>query len=605
LKKSHSNLCKVYINSRIVGYCENGKELESKLKEAKRKGELPFDSSIVYNPQTNEVHIFTDRGRLLRPLIVVKDGKPLLTEKHIKLLEEKKITFWDLVKEGIIEFIDAYEEETAYVAPNVESLTKEHTHLEIHPMLMISLNNSAVPAIEKMAGARCIYAAKHVAQAIGWPGRNVHYNYISEYNAFLWYPQRPIVSTKTFDLVGMNELPNGTNLIVAVMSWMGYNIADALIVNKASLERGALRMFWFKIYEESEKVYPGGLKSKIQKPPEDMIVDEEAYSKIEEDGLPIPGTEVEPNDVIIGSISPPRFAEGYSTGAEQYEDSSIRVRHDIYDPAYVDRVLITNDESGNKLVRVKLRLVRKGELGDKMTTRNAQKGVIGLILPPEEMPYTEDGIVPDIILNVHAIPSRMTANTLFELLCTKYSTLAGKYTDVSPFGKVDIKEVEEVLLKNGYRKDGKEVLYHPWTGEPLKASIFIGPNYYYRNYKVVSESLQFRGRGKVTLLTRQPVEGKARGGGLRVGEMEKDTFVAHGASMTVYERLVESSDKYKILICPKCGTYVNTYRAGKPYCAVCNNTELVEVEIPYAMKLLIEEMMSLGIYVKFKTSKKF
>jgi len=560
---------------------------------------------IVYNEKTDELYIFSDRGRLLRPLIVVENGKPKITEEHIKKLKEGKITFWDLVKEGVIEFLDAYEEEKAYIAKDISELTKEHTHLEIHPALMLSLSTSSSPFVDKNVGVRSLYAAKNIPQGIGWACRNINFSYITEYNAFLYYAQKPIVDSKISRLIGSDKLPYGTNLIVAIMSWEGYNIQDALILNKASLERGALRLVWYKIYEDSERVYPGGQSSKITKPSPDIVRDESLYEKLEEDGLPIPGEELKPGEAIIGKIAPPRFMEEYTIPGEKYEDSSVFVRHDTFDPAYVDKVLITNDEGGNKLVRVRLRLIRKGELGDKLTTRHGQKGVVGLILPPEELPYTEDGIVPDIILNTHAIPSRMTANCLLELLGAKYGALEGELIDATPFTKLDIKKIEKALIEAGYRKDGRETLYHPWTGEPIKSSIFIGPIYYLRNYRVVSESLQYRGMGKVALLTRQPVEGKARGGGLRVGEMEKDIFVAYGASQGVYERLVESSDKYTVYICPKCGIYVNTFRAGKAYCPLCESTNLTTIEVPYAMKLLIEELLSLGILVKFKTSERF
>ncbi len=592
---------KVYINGRLVGFHKDPKKLVEAVRARRRAGQLPYTVSVVYYEQINEVYIYTDAGRLARPLIVVKNGKPLLTEEHIKALEEGRLTWRDLVRRGIVEYLDPEEEENAYIAPDPEHVTPEHTHMEIHPIVVLGLGVSLIPWAERNMSTRLLHGSKMMDQGMGLYAANFRLR-TDTMSYVLYYPQRPLVRTRTQDYIHYDRRPEGQNMIVAVMPYDMYNTFDALVMNKDSIERGLARGVFFRTYEAVERKYPGGQRDRFERPTEDVTgyLGEEAYHAIDDDGLPIPETYVKGGDVLVGRTSPPRFLEEvtqFGIIEEERRESSVTVRMD--EEGYVDTVIITDDPNGSRMVKVKLRQEKIPEIGDKFAAREGQKGVIGLIVPQEDMPYTEQGITPDLIFNPHAFISRMTVGYVLELLGAKAAALRGRFTDATPFEEDPEKGFEEVLKAYGFKPTGKEILYDGLTGEEIKVRIFMGPVFYKRLKHLASQKIQARARGPIQILTRQPTEGKAREGGIRFGEMERDTLIGHGAAMTLYERLVEESDKTTILVCEKCGSIaVDDAIRHRKYCPVCGSTRVQEVEVSYAFKLLLDELKSLGIFPK-------
>lgn len=422
----------------------------------------------------------------------------------------------------------------------------------------------------------------------------------------LYYPERPLVTTRGLELVGYSKRPAGQNAVVALLTYTGYNIEDAVILNKAAVERGMFRSVFYRTYETEEQKYPGGEEDRIEIPDSSVkgYRGPEAYSHLDEDGIAPPEVYVSSNEVIIGKTSPPRFYVTLEAERilKERRDASISVRRG--EKGIVDRVIITESPEGNKLVKVRLRELRVPELGDKFASRHGQKGVVGMLLRPEDMPFTEEGIVPDIVVNPHALPSRMTVAQLLESMTGKAAASLGVLIDATPFEGVKEEDLRRLLMKLGYKWDGKEVMYSGITGEKLVADIFIGVVYYQKLHHMVADKIHARSRGPVQILTRQPTEGRSREGGLRLGEMERDVLIAHGASALLYERLVESSDKYTIYVCELCGlpAYLDA-KLNKPKCPIHGDSgQFAKVVVPYAFKLLLQELIALGIYPKIELS---
>jgi len=587
---------KVYLNGRLIGVHTNAKELVTKLRRLRREGKISSEVNVarLKTATIHEVHVNCDEGRLRRPLLVVENGELKLRPEHIKKLKEGIWKWSDLVKVGIVEYLDPDEEEDAYIAVKPEEITKAHTHLEIVPSAILGVIASIIPYAEHNQSPRNTYEAAMGKQALGIPLASFRYRMDSRMH-FLHYPQRPIVTTKILELSGYNKRPAGQNFVVAVATFGGYNIQDAVVLNKAAVERGLARSTFYRTYEAEERRYPGGLEDRIEIPGEDVsgYRSTEAYIHLEEDGIAPPEAEVSSGDVIIGKTSPPRFYGAYAMRASvRRKDTSISIRYG--EKAIIDNVIITETTEGNKLVKVRVRDLRIPELGDKFASRHGQKGVVGLLAPQEDLPFTEDGIVPDLIINPHAIPSRMTVGQLLESIAGKVAALSGRIIDATPFEGLDYKDVLHSL---GFRYDGKEVMYNGITGEKMEAEIFIGIVYYQKLHHMVSDKIHVRSRGLTQILTRQPTEGRARGGGLRFGEMERDCLLGHGAIVLLRERLLESSDRTTVYVCKKCGLIAHyDLRRGKPVCRLCGDeAEIYPVDMSYAFKLLLQELMSLGI----------
>lgn len=610
---------KVFLNGRPIGYHWNGGELTKAIRERRRQNKLCpgrveqhrcFEVNVAHikDEYIDEVYINTDEGRLLRPLVVVEGGKPKLTPTHIKYLQEGKWNFWDLVERGIIEFLDPDEEENAYIAELLEDVTSEHTHLELWPAGILGVSASTIPYIEHNQSPRNTYQSAMAKQALGLYALNYRYR-MDSHSYLLQYPQKPIVQTRALDLIGYNDRPSGQNAIVAIMSYTGYNIEDAIIFNKTSADYGFARAYFFRVYVAQEQDYPGGLSDRITVPSPKLYdhKGDQYYRKLAPDGIIYPEVEVEGGDVLIGRESPPRFMgeeRVVSTALISNRDTSVQLRYG--ESGVVDTVVFTRTLEKNKLVKVRVRDLRIPEIGDKFASRHGQKGVIGMLFPAYDMPYTEDGIVPDIILNAHAIPSRMTVGQIIEEIAGKLGAIKARYVDATPFYKEDINNLRLELLKLGYDPNAREVMYDGRTGEMIERPIVVGISFYQRLYHMVSDKMHARATGKVQLLTRQPTEGKARQGGLRFGEMERDSLVGHGAAMLVRDRLLEASDSYILYVCNLCG-HISWYnrRKGSYECPI-HGTEgdVRPVKVPYAFKLLLQELISMAIKPEIKVADK-
>ncbi|MBI2546077.1 DNA-directed RNA polymerase subunit B [Candidatus Woesearchaeota archaeon] len=597
----------VYINGKFVGSVDAPDEFVKQIVRERRKGVISHNVNVKYDDRTNEIHLECGKGRVRRPVIVVKEGKPLVTEKHIKQLQKHEISWNDLIEQGIIEYLDAAEEENALVAFTEKDLTPEHTHLEIMPLAMLGLTASYVPYANYNQSTRLNAGAKNQKQALGFYIANYQIRMDMDVNV-MHTPQIPIVQSITHEISHYDKHPAGQNVVVAIMSWDGYNMEDAIVLNKGSIERGLGRSTYFRPALAEEIRYPGGLVDNISIPDKDVkgYKSERDYRLLEDDGIIFPEAEVKEGDVIIGKVSPPRFlssVDEYSLASNTRRESSIGVKHG--EQGVVDFVLITENEEGSKLVEVRIRETRVPEIGDKFTSRHGQKGVVGLIVPEADMPFSASGIRPDIIFSPHGIPSRMTIAHLLELICGKTGALAGRYIDGTAFESEPEDKIRQELLSLGFQDNGTETMYNGITGEKYAARIFVGNMYYLKLKHMVANKIHSRARGPIQLLTRQPTEGRAKEGGLRLGEMEKDTFVAHGASLLLKERF--DSDKTIVPVCENCGSIaVHNEIKKQNYCPMCGDTvEVNNIEISYAFKLMLDEFKSLGVFPRLVLEDKY
>ena len=597
----------IYLNGKFLGKVENAKEYVDKVVSERRKNKFSNAINVYFDVDANDVFVESGKGRARRPLIVITDGVSSLTEKHVDQLKKNEISWGDLVKQGVIEYLDAGEEENAYVAFYDDDITKEHTHLEITPLDILGLATSLVPYGNFNQSTRLNAGSKNQKQALGFYASNFSVRMDMDVN-LLQNPQRPIVSTVMYDIAEAAKHPYGQNIVVAIMSYKGYNMEDAIVLNCGSINRGLGRSTYYRPAIAEELRYSGGLIDEISIPDKEVkgYRSEKDYKNLEGDGIIFPEAAVAEGDVVIGKTSPPRFLSSmdeYNLASNTRRESAVALSHG--ERGIVDFVVITENEEGNKLVQVRLRDQRIPEIGDKFTSRHGQKGVIGLIIPQADMPFSASGITPDLLFSPHGIPSRMTMSHLLELVGGKVGALGGRYIEGTTFDAEPEDKLRNELLSYGFRENGTETMYNGATGEEYEAKIYIGDMYYLKLKHMVANKIHSRARGPIQLLTRQPTEGRAKEGGLRLGEMEKDTFVAHGASLLLKERF--DSDKTIVPICESCGL-IAIYDEFKKrsYCPICgDNVEINNIEMSYAFKLLLDEIKSLCIYPKVSLKNKY
>ncbi|MFA5406385.1 MAG: DNA-directed RNA polymerase subunit B [Candidatus Nanoarchaeia archaeon] len=596
----------IYLNGVFLGVTEKPVDFVNKLRVKRRKGDLIGMMNVSYDEEYDNVEISTEKGRARRPLIVVKNGVPLLTKELMNKLSKDEIDWDGLVKLGVIEYLDANEEDNTKIAINESAITDEHTHLEISPLVIFGNQASLVPYAGHNMATRIIFGSKMTKQGLGIYASN--YLLRDDTNAHIMhYAQKPLISTVMYDLMNYDLHPFGMNVVVAVMPWDGYNMEDSIVINKSSVDRGLFRNNSFKPTKCEELRYAGGIKDKIGIPDKDVsgYRTEESYAHLEEDGIIHPEAKAKPYEVLVGKTSPPRFmtsVEEFRVSVESRKETSAAMKSD--ENGVVDSVMITESGEGNKMVKVIIREEHIPELGDKFASRYGQKGIIGMTVPQNSMPFTASGVVPDIIFSPLSIPSRMTYAQVLECVGGKASAMSGEVIDATSFEATPEDKLRSMLLSMGFRDNGTEAMYDGRTGRMYKARIMIGNMFYMKLKYLVSGKIQARGRGRLQLLTRQPTEGRAKEGGLRLGEMEKDCLISHGSSLLLQERF--NSDRAIIPICKKCGLVAiyNKFK-NKGLCPVCGDkSEIVLVEMSYAFKLLLDELKSLCIYPQLKVKEK-
>ncbi len=602
---------KIFVNGSWIGITNEPENIMKSLINKRRKDALSKEISIVNDYVNKEIKIYTDSGRSERPLFTVENNQLKIKKSQIVKMnkfakdqnDEDVLTFDKCMQTGLIEYLDVEEEETAMIAMRFEDLKENksycstYTHCEIHPSMILGVCASIIPFPDHNQSPRNVYQSAMGKQAIGVYSTN--FNMRMDTLAYiLYYPQKPLVTTRTMDYLHFKNLPAGINAMVAIMCYTGYNQEDSIIMNQSSIDRGLFRSAFFRTYQTEEK-------NTLRKKETIEIPDKEKtsglrhglYSKLDNDGIISPSTRVSGDDIIIGKTDLILREQQTLGNKKPKKDISIPLRSS--ENGIVDTVMITNNYDGYRMVKVKCRSIRIPQIGDKFASRHGQKGTIGMTYRQEDLPYTIEGISPDIVVNPHAIPSRMTIGHLIECLASKVASIRGDEGDATPFSDVTVDAISRDLHYIGYQKHGNEVMYNGFTGRKVNMLIFFGPTYYQRLKHMVDDKIFSRARGPVQILTRQPTEGRARSGGLRFGEMERDCMISHGAARFLKERLMDVSDKYRVHVCETCGLIAEAdIRAGSYKCRLCPASKITQVYIPYACKLLFQELLAMHITPK-------
>ncbi|KAL9125776.1 MAG: hypothetical protein Q9217_005066 [Psora testacea] len=655
------NATKIFVNGVWVGVHRDPAHLVNTVLSLRRRGLISHEVSLVRDIRDREFKIFTDAGRVCRPLFVIDNdpksnnfGNLVLTKAHIAKLEddkelgvdmdaqekEDKLMGWQgLVKSGVVEYVDAEEEETIMIVMTPEDLEisrqvqagyempeddgeeinkrrkaapnpTQHawTHCEIHPSMILGICASIIPFPDHNQSPRNTYQSAMGKQAMGVFLTNYDQRMDTMAN-ILYYPQKPLATTRSMEFLKFRELPAGQNAIVAIACYSGYNQEDSVIMNQSSIDRGLFRSLFYRSYTDQEKRVGMSVVEQFEKPmrSDTLKLKHGTYDKLDDDGIVAPGVRVSGEDIIIGKtapISPDAEELGQRTKLHIKRDTSTPLRST--ENGIVDQVLLSTNSDGLRFVKVRMRTTKVPQIGDKFASRHGQKGTIGITYRQEDMPFTSEGVVPDLIINPHAIPSRMTIAHLIECQLSKVSSLRGFEGDATPFTEVTVDSVSRLLREHGYQSRGFEVMYNGHTGRKLVAQVFLGPTYYQRLRHMVDDKIHARARGPVQILTRQPVEGRARDGGLRFGEMERDCMISHGASAFLKERLFEVSDAFRVHICDICGlmTPVANLKKNSFECRPCKNkTKISQIHIPYAAKLLFQELASMNIATRLYTKR--
>lgn len=613
---------KVFLNGVWMGVHPTPDDLVKYMRDLRRNGTIHMEVSIVRDVREKEVRIWCDSGRCARPLFIVdRDNTTLyIKNHHVQALREQNMTWDNLLEQGLVELIDTEEEESIMIAMDFRELLDfrtqaqegkskkisqlTYTHAEIHPSMILGILGSIIPFPDHNQSPRNTYQSAMGKQAMGVYITNFQQR-MDTLAHVLYYPQRPLVTTQPMEYLRFGELPAGQNAVVAIATYSGYNQEDSVIMNQSAIDRGLFRSVFYRTYSDHERKKGTIVVENIEKPKRDTTagMKTSTYDKLEDDGIIAPGTRVSGSDVIIGKTVPiPEESSKQKTSRQTRLDMSTPLRSN--ENGIVDTVIVTTDSEGFKFVKVKVRVVRIPQIGDKFSSRHGQKGTCGITYRQEDLPFTREGIVPDIIVNPHAIPSRMTIGQLIECLLGKVSSLSASEGDATPFTDANVNFFSEMLHSYGYQKRANEVMFNGHTGRKLEAQIFIGPTYYQRLKHMVDDKIHSRARGPLQNLTRQPVEGRARDGGLRFGEMERDCMISHGSAAWLKERLFQVSDEYRVHICNVCGMMATANLKQSIFkCDACDNkTNFSQVFIPYAFKLMIQELMAMNLAVRIITT---
>jgi DNA-directed RNA polymerase II subunit RPB2 len=600
---------KVFVNGAWIGITETPTELFNSLKEKKYKGIINVYTGIVFDYKMNEIRICNDSGRITRPILRVKDKNILITKNIISKLNKNELTWDDLltdckINESIIEYIDPEEQSWSMIAMKPEELTQQtdsdkifkYTHCEIHPSTIFGVLASCIPFPENNQSPRNTYQCAQAKQAMGMYVTN--FDTRMDKTAYvLSNPARPLVDTRIMDMIHINKIPSGFNAVVAIMSHTGYNQEDSLLFNKGSIDRGLFQATIYHTEKDEDKQKINGDEEIRCKPDPNKTKGMKFanYNKVNGRGVIPENTLVENRDVIISKITPIKENRNDHTKVIKYEDQSRIYRTD--EETYVDKNYIDRNGDGYNFAKVRIRAVRKPVIGDKFSSRSGQKGTLGNLIPEQDMPFTRSGLKPDLILNPHAIPSRMTIAQLKETILGKTLIELGLFGDGTSFGELDVKTICQKLQEVGYESNGNEIMYDALTGEQMECTVFLGPVFYQRLKHMVTDKQHSRSIGPMVNLTRQPAEGRSRDGGLRFGEMERDCMISHGASRFTRGRMYDASDKYQVHVCKKCGLIASyNDQMHIHHCRTCDNrTDFAYVEIPYACKLLFQELITMNI----------
>ena len=609
---------KVFLNGRWIGLHKDPEFLYKIMRLLKCNSLIHIYTSIRWDTVLNEIYVFCDNGRLLRPVFLLKRMGSLISNPLLEG-DYDKMNTWDHLIKGehmyrlnqtmdiydetyhrdefmdiklkhpnyieylienqcMIEYIDPLESEGIFIGKSIHSIDKEYSHCEIHSSLMLSAVAVNIPFPDHSQYPRNVFSCQQTKQAVGL--------YSSAFNTrfdtfahILNYPQKPIVTTRYKKYTDIDKLPYGINAIVAIASYTGYNQEDSLMLNKTSIERGMFNSLYYRSYSDDEseeggkRVYFGNPDNYNDIKKSDMI----NFNKLDKHGFAKEGSNVTHDDAIISKIN-----ENFNNEGVYHNVSGKCVKFST--SGIVDKVVVSKNTDNLRSAKVRIRKNKIPTVGDKYASRPGQKGMCGLVLEQEEMPFTKDGIVPDMIINPHALPSRMTINQLLECVLGKSAALGGFLGDATAFQNNDIHNYANLMEKYGYEEWGNEILYSGITGEQLKTSIFIGPTYYQRLKIMVADKMHSRGEGPLQSLTRQPAAGRSNNGGLRIGEMERDSILAHGASEFLRESMMERSDKYEVNINRKTGLISKGQTVDDD-----------KVKMPYAMKMLLQEIQSMSI----------
>jgi len=604
----------VFLNGALIGVHRHPHAFLQSMRYLRRLGKIGEFISIYHHANTKSVIIASDAGRLCRPLIIVEQGKmKFVPAVHIPLLagDEPQWSFKDFLSNGVVEWVDVNEENNLLIAMKPSDINLETTHMEVEGFSLLGIVSGLVAYPNHNQSPRNTYTCAMGKQAMG----AIAYNQFHRSDNVLYllnYPEKPLTKSKTLDLVNYSHLGAGQNASVAVLSFSGYDIEDAIVMNKQSIDRGYGRCMVYKRHAVTCEVHPNGSKD-IVRPPDKMLgggakqmpFAHKKYALLDQDGLIRVGEVLEKDSVMVNKFTPENstmMTASTGSGASSIPmiPSTLSFKDNIGGKWLVDRVILTQDAEGNNLYKVMVRETRLPELGDKFASRHGQKGVVGLICPQVDFPFSETGWCPDLIMNPHGFPSRMTVGKMFECVGSKAAALEGAFADGSCFGGTTPDTMYRTLIKHGFAPTGKEYLTSGITGEPMECYVFVGPIYYQKLKHMVADKIHARARGRINMLTRQPTEGRAKGGGLRLGEMERDCLVAYGVSNLLLERLMLSSDVADVAVCQQCGLFASRRKAGL-YCSFCASyNNVVEARMPYACKLLFQEMQSMNVCCRLK-----